>query len=469
MPLRADIAIIGAGPGGYVAAIRAAQLGAQVVLVEKDEVGGVCLNRGCIPTKALLHIAQVMRTVRSASELGIGVGDITLDYSQVVKKKDQAVHRLVNGVKLLLRSNGVETVKASGRLVGPQSVEIVADGQIDRLEARAVVVATGSIPARLPVPGADEVDLWDSDRALEADRVPASILIVGAGAVGAEWATIFNAFGSKVTLVEMMSSVVPLEDDDIAAVLDRTLRRRGVEVLTNSKVASFARTEAGILSTVTTPEGERRIETEEVLVAVGRRPNTSGLGLEELGVNLNGGWIAVDERRRTNVPGVYAIGDVTGEHLLAHAASHQGIVAVENILGLDTKYDKRIVPACTFTAPEIASVGRRERDARSQGLDIKVGKFPFSANGKAIAMGETEGLVKVIADARTEEVLGLHIIGPEASSMLPEGVLAMALEATLDELARTIHVHPTLPEAIMEAAWVAKGTPIHIPPKGQRG
>ncbi len=469
MPLRADIAIIGAGPGGYVAAIRAAQLGAQVVLVEKDEVGGVCLNRGCIPTKALLHIAQVMRTVRSASELGIGVGDITLDYSQVVKKKDQAVHRLVNGVKLLLRSNGVETVKASGRLVGPQSVEIVADGQIDRLEARAVVVATGSIPARLPVPGADEVDLWDSDRALEADRVPASILIVGAGAVGAEWATIFNAFGSKVTLVEMMSSVVPLEDDDIAAVLDRTLRRRGVEVLTNSKVASFARTEAGILSTVTTPEGERRIETEEVLVAVGRRPNTSGLGLEELGVNLNGGWIAVDERRRTNVPGVYAIGDVTGEHLLAHAASHQGIVAVENILGLDTKYDKRIVPACTFTDPEIASVGLRERDARSQGLDIKVGKFPFSANGKAIAMGETEGLVKVIADARTEEVLGLHIIGPEASSMLPEGVLAMALEATLDELARTIHVHPTLPEAIMEAAWVAKGTPIHIPPKGQRG
>lgn len=467
MPVRADIAIIGGGPGGYVAAIRAAQLGAKVVLIEKDEVGGVCLNRGCIPTKALLHIAQVMRMVRSASELGITVGEVGLDYSQVVKKKDQAVQRLVSGVKLLLKSNGVETVKAAGRLISAQSVEIVSEGQVDRVEVRAVIVATGSIPAQLPVPGADQVDLWDSDRALEASKVPSSVLIVGAGAVGVEWATIFNAFGSQVTLVEMMPTVVPLEDEEIATVLERSLKRRGVEVLTNSKVASFVRTEAGILSTVTTPEGERQIETEEVLVAVGRRPNTSGLGLEDLGVTLNRGWVVVDDRRRTNVPGLYAIGDVTGEHLLAHAASHQGIVAVENILGMDSRYDSRLVPACTFTQPEIASVGLRERDAQAQGIAIKVGKFPFTANGKAITMGETEGMVKVIADARTEEVLGLHIIGPEASSMIPEGVLAMTLEATLDELARTIHVHPTLPEAIMEAAWVAKGTPIHIPPKGR--
>jgi dihydrolipoamide dehydrogenase len=467
MPVKTDIAIIGGGPGGYVAAIRAAQLGARVVLIEKDEVGGVCLNRGCIPTKALLHIAQVMSTVRSASELGIGVGDVTLDYSQVIRRKDQAVQRLVNGVKLLLKSNGVETIKAAGRLVSPQSVEVVADGQVDRVEARAVIVATGSVPARLPVPGADEVDLWDSDRALEATKVPSSILIVGAGAVGVEWATIFNSFGAHVTLVEMMPNVVPLEDDEVAAVLERALKRRGVDVLTNSKVASFSRSEAGIVSVVTTPEGERRVETEEVLIAVGRRPNTSGLGLEELGVHLNRGWVVVDDTRRTNVPGLYAIGDVTGEHLLAHAASHQGIVAAENILGLESRYDSRVVPACTFTQPEIASVGLREREARARGLDIKVGKFPFSANGKAITMGDTEGMVKIIADARTEEVLGLHIIGPEASSMIPEGVLAMALEATLEELARTIHVHPTLPEAIMEAAWAAKGTPIHIPPKGR--
>ncbi len=467
MPLQADVAIIGGGPGGYVAAIRAAQLGSRVILIEKDEVGGVCLNRGCIPTKALLHIAQMLRTVKLASEFGINLGEVSLDYGQVVKKKDQAVQRLVNGVKLLLRSNGVETLKATGRLISPTSVEVVSDGQVDRVEARAVIVATGSLPATLPVPGANQLDLWDSDRALEATRVPSSILIVGAGAVGVEWATVFSAFGSQVILVEMMPHVVPLEDEEISGLLERSLKRRGIEVLTNSKVSSFQKSENGIVSTIATPEGDKQVETEEVLVAVGRRPHTQGLGLETLGVNLHRGWIPVDDRRRTNVPGLYAIGDVTGEHLLAHAASHQGIVAVENIMGLQSRYDARVVPSCTFTQPEIASVGLREREARSQGRDIKVGKFPFSANGKALTMGETEGMVKIIADAHTEEVLGVHIFGPEASSMIPEGVLAMTLEATLEELARTIHVHPTLPEAIMEAAWAAMGMPIHIPPKGR--
>ena len=498
-----DLVVVGGGPGGYPAAIRAAQLGLKTALVEKERPGGVCLNWGCIPTKAMLRSAEVLETMQHSAEYGVLADNVRLDYSAVVKRKERVTKTLTDGVASLLKANGVTVVNGHARFVGPTAVEVVAVGEAPlgaggplynappapdgrpqaRLEGRSLIVATGSTPVLLPIPGIDLPGVVTSDGAFLLGEVPRRIVIIGASAVGAEWATMFNAFGSEVTMVELLPTLLPAEDEDMGRTLARSFTRRGIKVQTGRTVSEITQVAGGkggkggkrataLQVTVTDPDGQHptQVETDVVLVGVGRRPNTEGLDLERAGVATNArGWVEVDDRLRTNVPGVHAIGDVTGKVLLAHVASHQGLVAAAVLAGHDERMDYRVVPAATFTHPEVASVGLTEAKAAEAGHDVVVGRFPFTALGRAQTYGSTEGLVKVVADTRYGEVLGVHIIGPSASDLIPEGVLAMHLEATLDDIADTIHAHPTLGESTMEATMVALGLPVHTaPPRTSR-
>jgi dihydrolipoamide dehydrogenase len=495
-----DLVVVGGGPGGYPAAIRAAQLGLKTALVEKERPGGVCLNWGCIPTKAMLRSAEVLETMQHSAEYGVLADNVRLDYSAVVKRKERATKTLTDGVASLLKANGVTVVNGHARFVGPTAVEVVAVGEAPlgaggplynappapdgrpqaRLEGRNLIVATGSTPVLLPIPGIDLPGVVTSDGAFLLGEVPGRIVIIGASAVGAEWATMFNAFGSEVTMVELLPTLLPAEDEDMGKTLARSFTKRGIKVQTNRTVSEITQVagrkggkEATALQvTITDPDGQNPepVQTDVVLVGVGRRPNTEGLDLERAGVATNArGWIEVDDQLRTNVPGVHAIGDVTGKVLLAHVASHQGLVAAAVIAGHDERIDYKAVPAATFTHPEVASVGLTEAKAADAGHDVAVGRFPFTALGRAQTYGATEGLVKVVADRKYGEVLGVHIIGPSASDLIPEGVLAMRLEATLDDIADTIHAHPTLGESTMEATMVALGLPVHTaPPRKSR-
>jgi dihydrolipoamide dehydrogenase len=485
MPDTFDVVVLGGGPGGYPAAIRAAQLGLKTALVEKERPGGVCLNWGCIPTKAMLRSAEVLETMRHGAEYGVLADNVRLDYSAVLKRKERATKTLTDGVASLLKANGVTVVSGHARFTGPKAVEVVAVGEAPlgpggplynappapdgrpqaSLEGRNVIVATGSTPVLLPIPGIDLPGVVTSDGAFLLGEVPKRIVIIGASAVGAEWATMFNAFGSEVTMVELMGTLLPAEDEDMGRTLARSFTRRGIKVQTSRTVSEITQVAGGLQVTVTDPDGQHpaQVEADVVLVGVGRRPNTEGLELERAGVATNErGWVEVDDQLRTNVPGVHAIGDVTGKVLLAHAASHQGLVAAGVIAGHDERMDYKAVPAATFTHPEVASVGLTEAKAREAGHDVVVGRFPFPALGRAQTYGSTEGLVKVVADRKYGEVLGVHIIGPSASDLIPEGALAMHLEATLHDIADTIHAHPTLGEGTMEAAMVALGLPVHV-------
>jgi dihydrolipoamide dehydrogenase len=485
-----DLVVVGGGPGGYPAAIRAAQLGLRTALVEKERPGGVCLNWGCIPTKAMLRSAEVLETARHGAEYGVLADNVRLDYAAVLARKDRVVKSLTDGVAGLLAASGVTVTIGHARLTGPGSVEVVGVGEaplgpggprynapaagdgapVATLEARNLLLATGSTPALLPVPGIDLPGVVTSDGAFLLEEVPRRIVIVGASAVGAEWATMFQAFGSEVTMVELLPRLLPAEDEDIGKALARSFARRGIEVETGRTVTGIA--PAGdqappLLVTVADPDGSnpRQVEADVVLVGVGRRPNTAGLDLERAGVATDGrGWVEVDDRLRTSAPGVHAVGDVTGRVLLAHVASHQGLVAAGVMAGHDERMDYRAVPAATFTHPEVASVGLTEAAARESGHDVAVGRFPFSALGRAQTFGGVEGLVKVVAERSSGQVLGVHVIGPGASDLIPEGVLAMQLQATLTDIAATIHAHPTLGEGTMEAALVALGLPVHLPP-----
>ncbi len=495
-----DLVVVGGGPGGYPAAIRAAQLGLKTALVEKERPGGVCLNWGCIPTKAMLRSAEVLETMQHSAEYGVLADNVRLDYSAVIKRKDRVTKTLTDGVASLLKANGVTVVKGHARFVGPTGVEVVAVGDAPlgaggplynappapdgrpqaRLEGRNLIVATGSTPVLLPIPGIDLPGVVTSDGAFLLGEVPRRIVIIGASAVGAEWATMFNAFGSEVTMVELLPTLLPAEDEDMGKTLARSFTKRGIKVQTGRTVSEITQVAGGkggrqataLQVAVTDPDGQHpeQVETDVVLVGVGRRPNTEGLDLERAGVATNArGWVEVDDRLRTNVPGVHAIGDVTGKVLLAHVASHQGLVAAAVMAGHDERMDYRAVPAATFTHPEVASVGLTEAKAAEAGHDVVVGRFPFTALGRAQTYGSTEGLVKVVADRKYGEVLGVHIIGPNASDLIPEGVLAMHLEATLHDIADTIHAHPTLGESTMEATMVALGLPIHTaPPRKSR-
>ena len=458
------IAIIGAGPGGYVAALRARQLGARVTLIERARIGGVCLNWGCIPTKALLRAAEVLDTVREAEQFGVEVGPARLNWGKAQARKDQVVAQLVGGVDILLRKAGVEIVVGEARFTGPRRLAVRASEADTTLTPDRIIIATGSHPLTLPIPGADLPAVIGSDEALALPALPSCMLIVGGGAIGVEFASLFCSCGVAVTLVEMLEHLVPNADRDIGESLAWALGRRGVAVHVASKVAHIAPAQdGGVLCTVQGPGGTRQVSANQVLVAVGRRPNVEGLGLEVAGVRHSPKGIEVNERMETSAAGVYAIGDVVGGAMLAHVATRQGVVAVENTLGGKSVMRYQAVPACIFSSPPAATVGMSEQQAIAAGRRVKVGKFGLVNNGKAVADGRPEGFVKIVADERLNEVLGVHMVGEHASELILEGLMALNLEATLDDFELAIHPHPTLGEAMLEAALAAQGRALGLP------
>jgi dihydrolipoamide dehydrogenase len=461
-----DIVVIGAGPGGYVAAIKAGQLGYKVACVEERFLGGVCLNIGCIPTKALLESAVMITHLGHAKEFGVNISEIETDLKQAVKRSRQVSERLVKGVGFLFKKNKVTHVPGRGRLAGPGKVEVTGeDGKTQTISAKHIVLATGSRPRDLPFLTIDHERVWDSTDAVMSQEAPETLAVVGAGAIGMEFADVYAAFGTKVTIIEALDRVLPLEDRDCSAVVEKSYRKRGMEVYTGARLEKADVGNGGVTLTIKTAKGETKtIEAERVLSAIGRAPNTEDLGLEKAGVELTDrGFIRVNRQMRTSVEGVYAVGDVAGPPLLAHKGSHEGIACIEAIHGDEhagVNYEN--IPNCTYCHPEVASVGLTEEAAREKGLEIDVGVFPWSANGRALTAGETEGFVKVIRDRKYSEVLGAHIVGPHATELIAEFVVGRHLETTVEEMDRAMHPHPTLSEAVAEAALAAAGHPLHI-------
>jgi dihydrolipoamide dehydrogenase len=456
-----DVTVIGAGPGGYVAAIRAAQLGLKAAIIEKDkELGGTCLLRGCIPTKELLHSAEIVETVRTAEEFGVTTSGVNFRFDAVQKRKDKIVRKLAKGVEYLMNKNKITVFKGTGRLEGKGRVSVTsADGKTQPVNTKHVIIATGSAPRTLPNLDIQAPRVVTSDEILELQEVPKSLIVLGAGAVGVEFASVYSRFGAQVTVIELLPRLVPIEDEEVSAELQKAFRKRGIKSMTNTRFESAKVGKDSVEISYKDAEGkEGKLSAEMLLVAVGRRPYTDGLGLENTKVELDRGYIKVDEHMRTAEPNVYAIGDVVPTPWLAHVASKEGILAVEHIAGKNPRpinYNR--VPNCTYCDPEIGSVGYSEAKAREKGHEVKVGKFPFSALGKAMILGETEGFVKVVADAKYDEILGVHIIGPHATDLLAEACVAVGLEATAEELGRIMHAHPTLSESVMEAAEAVHG------------
>lgn len=462
-----DIVVIGAGPGGYVAAIKAAQLGAKVTLVEKDELGGTCLNWGCIPTKALLRGVELLEAVEGAKEFGVQVAGVSVDLARLMARKDRAVKTLVAGVSGLMKANGIEVIRGKARLLSPRKIQVLdPQNQTVAFEARRVILAPGSVSARLPIPGADLPGVMDSNGALQLTRIPDSMVIIGAGPIGLEFGTIFAALKSKVTIVEMLPQILPTEDAEVASALEKSLRHFKIQFFTGAQVKEIIETGEGKKKVlVQQGDSEKDFAAEVVLVAVGRKPNLENLGLAEAGVQADKKGIEINSRMETNSPGVYAIGDATGKWLLAHFASAQGEVAAENAMGREVELESRAVPRCVYTLPEVASVGMTEKEAKEGGYDYRVGRFPFSASGKAAVIGERSGFVKILSGAKYGEVLGVQIFGPHATDLIGEAVLAMQMEGTAEDLAKAIHPHPTLTEAMKEAALDVDGMALHIPPR----
>ena len=458
-----DLIIIGSGPGGYVAGVRAGQLGMKVAVVERDpKFGGTCLLRGCIPTKALLHTASVLDEIREADTLGINVAAPVLDIVKAQERKQKVVDSNSKGVEFLFKKNKVTGIHGTGRITGPHEVEVEGPDGKTTYGAKFIMIATGSVPRDVPIAPTDGERVLNSDHVLELQRVPASIAVLGAGAVGTEFASIYTSFGSKVTLIEMLPRILPIEDEEVSAELQKALRKRKIDVLTGTKCLSVERTETGVRLNL---EGGKTstVEAELLLVAIGRRPVTENLGLEALGIGLDRGYVKVDPLMRTSVPHIYAIGDVINTPWLAHVATAEGILAVEHMAGLPVRpinYDR--VPSCTYCDPEVASVGLTEAKARERGYDVAVGKFPFTALGKAKVIGKTTGFVKVVRETKYDEVLGVHIIGAHATDLIAEACVALQMEGTDEELMRTMHAHPTMSEAVMEAAHAAHGGAIHM-------
>jgi dihydrolipoamide dehydrogenase len=461
-----DVAIIGSGPGGYVSAIRASQLGLSVLLVEKDSrLGGVCTLRGCIPTKALLHTADLLEETRHGAEVGVATREVRLELAAAMKHKERVVRQSSNGIAFLMKKNRVDVTSGFGRIAAPGRISVAAsDGAETSYSARNILIATGSAPRSLPGIEIDHKTILSSDSILEIPEVPKSLLVVGTGAVGVEFASIFARFGSKTAVVEILPRIVPLEDEEVSRELAASFKRQGIAVYVDTRIERVTRTEGGVEVLARSPgEKTESFKAEKILMAVGRKPLSEGIGLETLGVATEKGYIRVDGFMRTNVPGIYAIGDVVPTPQLAHVASEEGIVAIEHMAGRETRplnYDQ--VPGCTYCSPEIGSIGLTEAKARERGYDVAVGKFPFSAIGKARIINETSGFVKIVGEKKYDEVLGVHIIGPHATELIAEAGAALRLEATSEELVRTIHAHPTLSEAIHEAAEGVEGKPIHI-------
>ena len=466
-----DVAVIGAGPGGYVAAIRAAQLGAKVAIVEKQYLGGTCLNVGCIPSKAMLHIADMMHSVASMGELGIDFPQPpTLDMSRVVSFTEKVVKRMTSGVGVLMKGNHIEVFDGLGTVdasrTAPHTVTVTSSaGSPQQFQADKIILATGSVPLIPPFPGVDGRNVINSDTCWHLPKLPESVICVGGGVIGVELACMFDGLGSQVTIVEMLPNVLAPVDEELRNLLVRTLSKRGITIATNAKVETIA--DEGNLKQVTasTPQGEKTFTGEYVLVAVSRRANTSGLErIMNQGLDNDRGRVQVNERMETNLPGIYAIGDLVHGAGLAHVASTEGEVAAENAMGHPTRMDYNVVPNPIYTFPEIAFVGLTEAEAKATSPDVRVERFPWAANGKAVGTGESEGFTKVIL-GKHNELLGAHIIGPDATNLISEYSVAMRGELTGDEIIETIHPHPTLSEGLREAVLAAEGRPIHIPPK----
>ena len=457
-----SVLVLGGGPGGYVAAIRAAQLGAKVTLVEKDKIGGTCLNRGCMPTKALLRSAEVYEDATHSEHLGIIGRDVAVDWARVQANRQSVSDKLTGGVRALMRMNRITVVEGEAAFTGPKTVKVGDES----LTADKIIIAVGSYPIIPPIPGVKgSAACIDSTGALTLDHIPESLLVIGGGVIGIELGSVYQRFGTKVTVVEMLPKLLPLMDAELTGMVQAQLSAAGMEILTDSSVVSVTDTAAGADVKVKTPSGERTISVEKVLVSVGRGPNTASLQLEKAGIAAEKGYIQANERLETNVPGVYAVGDCNGKLMLAHAAMAMGEAAAENAMGGNSTFNPDMSPSCAYVGPEFACVGLTEERCRELGIECKVGRFPTSANGKSLVMGATEGMIKVVAGAKYGEILGVHILAPHATDLIEEAALAIRLEATIDELVDTIHCHPTVAEGLREAALAADKRAVHIPNK----
>ena len=458
-----DVVVLGGGPGGYVAAIRASQLGLKTALVEKEHLGGICLNWGCIPTKSLIRNADIVHLFSRGKEFGFKVTGLEFDYKVAVKRSRQVSKRLVKGVGFLMRKNKIEVIDGFGQLTGPHTLDVGGKS----ISAAHIILATGASPALLPGVQADGERIITYRQAIVQQELPERIVIVGAGPIGMEFAYVYNAYGVDVTVVEMLPHVLPNEEPEVAAVVAKAFRKYGVRLLEGARTEKIQVTDGGVSVRVKHLDSgeEETLDADQALIAIGVKPNSRGIGLEAAGVQVNErGWVPVNEVMQTNVPHIYAIGDLNGRLPLAHVASAQGIVAAEAIAGVETVPidDYSNMPRCTYCHPQVASIGLTEAQAREQGYEVAAGSFPFQANGKALGLGEKEGFVKIIMDAKYHEILGVHMVGPEVTELLPELSLARMLELTPEEIGRNVHAHPTLSETIMEAAHAVLGHAIHI-------
>jgi len=458
-----NVVVIGAGPAGYVCAIRLAQLGQKVTVVEKSEVGGTCLNVGCIPSKAMIAAGSLKEKIGEAAKMGIEASEASVNVGQLVEWKQGIVGKLTGGVAGLLKNHGVELIRGSASLVDARHVLVEgADGK-RTLEADDVVIATGSVPIEIPGFDFDEADVWSSTGALSPERIPEHLVVIGGGYIGLELGFMYSKLGSRVTVLEATGGALPGQDRDCVKVIERSLKKRKIKLLTETFAVGYERRGDQLRVKVKQGEKQDTIECDQILSTVGRRPYSAGLGLEKVGLKTDErGFLKVDDQMRTSVPNVYAIGDIAGQPMLAHKGSKEGLVAAGVIAGKPERYDVRCVPAVIFTSPEMASVGATEEELKERGVEYKAGKFPFAASGRAMSLMETEGFAKVLADAKTDEVLGVHLVGPEVTELVAEAALAIEMGATAEDIARTIHAHPTLPEAMMEAAEAVHGAAVHI-------
>ncbi|MGY2133243.1 dihydrolipoyl dehydrogenase [Hymenobacter sp. HD11105] len=464
MALQYDLVVVGSGPGGYVAAIRASQLGLKVGVVERESLGGICLNWGCIPTKALLKSAQVFEYFKHAEDYGLKVENPSYDFGAVVQRSRGVADGMSKGINFLFKKNKIETVSGTGKLLAPGKVEVTkADGSKETVEAKHIILATGARSRELPNLPIDNKKIIGYRKAMTLEQMPKRLVVVGSGAIGVEFAYFYRAMGSEVTIVEFMPRIVPVEDEEISRQMEKSFKKMGMTILTSAEVTNVDTKGEGCKVTVKTAKGEQQIECDVVLSAVGVQTNLENLGLEELGIKVEKGRLIVDEYYKTNVDGIYAIGDIVPGPALAHVASAEGIICVEKITGHHPEpLNYQNIPGCTYAQPEIASVGMTEKEARDKGLDILVGKFPFSASGKASAGGVKDGFVKVIFDAKYGEWLGAHMIGSNVTEMIAEVVVARKLETTGHEIIKSVHPHPTMSEAVMEAAAAAYNEVIHL-------
>ncbi len=453
-----DVGIIGGGPGGYVAAIRAAQLGGTVCLIEKGQWGGTCLNRGCIPTKTLFSIAHLAEQVRNTPALN--AQNTTVDYSQTLTHKTEVIEKLTGGISQLLKRNKIQTLIGNASLTDKNTIVVnKTDGTSEQIKVKNVIIATGSEPADPPVFEIDETDVLTTTGILNLTELPESLIIVGGGVSGCEFASIFNAFGCKVTVLELLPTILATEDVQVVRHIQLFMKRKGISIQTGAKITSVKKSEEGVTAVL---ESGESVKAEKMLVSIGRRYNSEDMGLEKVGIRTDNGKIVVNEKMQTNIPGIYAVGDVASRYLLAHVASAEGKVAAQNCLGETTEMDYQVIPWCVFTLPEIGHAGMTEKEATDEGYEVKVGRFPYGASGMALGMGEADGFVKTVMDADSGDILGAHIVGAHASTLIHEAAIAIRMGASAMDIAHTVHAHPTLSEMVMESAEAAYGRAVHV-------